>query len=103
MASGNLGSAALEANADTLLYTVPAGKVATLNINCTNRDAGNVKVRIAIGAGAAPANRDYIEYDVNVLGNGVLERSGIVCGAGEKVWVRADTPNVSVRIHGFEE
>ena len=104
MASGNLGSAALAANADTLLYTVPAGKVTTLNINCCNRDsAASAKVRIAIGVGANPANADYIEYDAPVLGNGVLERSGIVCGAGEKVWVRADTPNVSTRIHGFEE
>ena len=104
MASGNLGSAALAANADTLLYTVPAGKVTTLNINCCNRDAAaSAKVRIAIGAGANPANADYIEYGTSLLANGVLERSGFVCGAGEKVWVRADTANVSVRVYGFEE
>lgn len=103
MASGNLGSAALAAAADTLIYTVPAGKVATLNINCTNRDSVSAKVRIAIGVGANPANADYIQYDTTLAGNGVIERTGIVCGAGEKVWVRSDTASVSVRIHGFEE
>lgn len=104
MASGNLGAAALAAGADTLLYIVPAGKTATVNINCCNRDsASGAKVRLAIGTGGAPANGDYIEYDCAVPINGVLERTNIVCSAGEKVWARADTANVSVRVHGFEE
>lgn len=104
MASGNLGSAALSANADTLLYAVPAGKAATLNINCCNRDpAASTKVRIAVGVGVAPVDGDYIEYDTVVPANGVLERTGIVCGGGERVWVRATTAAVSVRVYGFED
>ncbi|MDP3638683.1 MAG: hypothetical protein U0989_02455 [Azonexus sp.] len=103
MASGKLGSAALAAAADTLIYTVPDGKVATLNIACANRDSVSAKVRIAIGVGANPTNDDYVQYDTSLAGNGVIERTGIVCGAGEKVWVRSDIANVSVRVHGFEE
>lgn len=103
MASGKLGAADLAAAADTLLYTVPASTVSTLNIRVANRNAGQIKVRIAIGVAAAPAVTDYIDYDVVVGANGILEDTGIVCGAGEKVWVRSDLANVSVRIHGFEE
>ena len=103
MASGNLGSAALAANADNLLYTVPAGKVATLNIRVANRNASVAKIRVAIGTGGAPAAADYIDYDVAVAANGILEDTGIVCSAGEKVWVHPDLANVSARVHGFEE
>lgn len=106
MPSGLWGQAALAAGVDTQIGpAVGAGKIATLNINCCNRDsaAAGAKVRIAIGSGANPANADYIEYDAQLPSNGVMERMGIVCSAGEKVWARSDTPNVSVRIHGFEE
>lgn len=103
MASGKLGAADLAAAADTLLYTVPASTVTTLNIRVANRNASPIKVRVAIGSGAAPAVNDYIDYDITVGANGALEDTGIVCSAGEKVWVRSDQANASVRIHGFEE
>lgn len=103
MASGKLGSAALAANADTSLYTVPAGVVATVNIRIANRNASATHVRVAIGSGAAPVATDYIGYDISLPANGILEDTGIVCGAGETVWVRSELNNVSVRVHGFEE
>lgn len=103
MASGKLGAADLAADTDTLLYTVPASSRATVNIRVANRNTTDAKVRVAIGAGASPAPEDYLDYDIPVLGNGILEDTGIVCSAGEKVWVRSGQPNVSVRVHGFEE
>ena len=103
MASGKLGSADLAAGVDTLLYTVPASTVATLNVRVANRNASPIKVRVAVGSGAAPGATDYIDYDIQVGANGALEDTGIVCGAGEKVWVRSDQASASVRIHGFEE
>ncbi len=103
MAAGKLGSADLAAAADTLLYTVPASTVTTLNIRIANRNASAIKVRVAVGTGAAPAAGDYIDYDIPVAAGGILEDTGIVCGAGEKVWVRSDLAGASVRVHGFEE
>lgn len=103
MASGKLGSADLAAATDTLLYTVPAGTIATVNVRVANRNSASAKVRVAIGAGASPAASDYVDYDIPVPGNGILEDTGIVCSAGEKIWVRSDLANVSVRVHGFEE
>lgn len=103
MASGKLGSADLAAATVTLLYTVPASTRATVNIRVANRNASAAKIRVAIGTGASPDAADYVDYDITVPGNGILEDTGIVCGAGEKIWVRSDTANVSVRVHGFEE
>ena len=103
MASGNLGSADLTATTDTLLYTVPASSLATLNIRVANRNSTTVAIRVAIGTGASPAVKDYIDYDLPVPANGVLEDSGIVCSAGEKVWAYSSMAGVSVRVHGFEE
>ena len=103
MASGILGKANLAAGADTLVYTVPANTLATANIRVVNRNASVVKIRVAIGTDASSDAADYIDYDVSVPANGILEDTGIVCGAGEKVWVRSDTSNVTARVHGFEE
>ena len=102
MASGKLGAADLAVATDTLLFTAAASKVTTVNVRFANRNPTPVKVRVAIGVGGAPANMDYIDYDVSVIANGVLEDTGLVMTAGEKMWVRSDTANVSVRAHGME-
>lgn len=104
MASGKFWSGSLPANTDQDTGAVDAGKTRTVSINLVNRDASSVaKVRIAIGVNPAPADGDYIEYDTELKPNGVLERSAVVLGAGERVVLRADTAKVSTRIHGFEE
>ncbi|MBB4287963.1 hypothetical protein [Roseospira goensis] len=105
MASGRLGAAALAADTTTTVYTVPADTVATVNIGVVNRGAdaaATVQVAITPGA-AAPAAADWIEGPVTLPPGGVLERSGVVCGPGERVHVRADTDACVVRVHGFEE
>jgi hypothetical protein len=102
MASGKLGSAALAASTDTTIYTVPASKVATVNVSMVNRGATAVRVRIAIGSNP-PANADYIEYDAEIPANGILERSGLVMSASELLIARASTANVTIRAYGFEE
>lgn len=102
MASGFLGSANLAAATDTLLYTVPVGKTATLNIRLANRNSATIQVCVAIGLGASPALTDYITYELTMLSNGVYEDLGQVASAGEKVWVRSSLANVSVRVQGFE-
>lgn len=99
MATGKLGAANLAAGADTLLFT--AAENQTFNVRFANRNAAAIKVRVAIGTGGAPATTDYVDYDVTVPANGILEDTGLVCSIGEKVWARSDTANVSVRAHGM--
>lgn len=104
MASGKLGAANLPAGGTgTLLYTVPASTVSTVNVRFANRGAAASKVRLAIGVGASPADTDYLSYDQSLPANGIIEDTGIVCSAGEKVWAISDVATVSVRVHGFEE
>lgn len=103
MPSGRLGAADLLAATDTALYTVPAGKTATLNVSLCNRGTAAVKVRLALAAAAAPTNAEYLEYDVSIPANGVLERSGIVADAGKIIVVRSDVATVSAVAFGFEE
>ena len=105
MATGRLGVADLAATTDTSLYTVPASTITTTNISLCNRNGTSVKVRIAVvdGAIGVVANEDYIEYDVTLAANGVLERTGIVMAATQTILVRSDTANVSAVCWGFEE
>lgn len=100
MASGKLGSADLSAGVDTLLFT-SAATPQTFNVRFANRNSVSVKIRVAIGTGGAPAVTDYVDYDLPVQANGILEDTGLVASSGEKVWVRSDTANVSVRAHGM--
>lgn len=100
MGSGKLGSADLAAGTDTLLFTADMTPQ-TFNIRFANRNAVLASVRVAIGAGVSPAAADYVDYDVTVLANGILEDTGLVASSGEKVWVRSNIANVSVRAHGM--
>lgn len=99
MATGKLGSADLAAATDTLLFA--ASSVQTFNIRFANRNLTEVQIRVAIGSGASPTAADYIDYDLPIKSKGILEDTGLVCSVGEKVWVRSDTANVSVRAHGM--
>lgn len=103
MASGKLGAAALSANTDTTVYTVPSSTVATVNVNMCNRGTVATTVRLAVAATGSPGNSEFIEYEAILPPNGVLERTGIVCSAAERVVARAASADVSVRVHGFEE
>ncbi|WP_067096202.1 hypothetical protein [Marinomonas atlantica] len=102
--SGLLGKAALVADTDTEIYTVPANTVTTLSVLIVNRGTDSAKFRVAITDAVSPAAADYIEYDATIpVAGGVFERTGLVCSAGEQVFVRSSTANCSVRVNGFEQ
>ena len=104
MASGTLGQSAPSAATNTSVYTVPSNKVATFTINVCNRDLANtVLVNLAICATGTPANAEYIEYNVPIPPNSVLERTGLVASANKIVVAYATTANTSVNVYGYEE
>ena len=103
MASGLLGKAALAAATDTNVYTVPAGKVATVNIYVVNRGAADAVVNVAVTPDASVSTDDYIEFGAVVPANGgVLERTAIPAGAGENVFVRDSAGTCTAQVRGFE-
>ena len=102
MATGVLGRADLTAATDTSVYTVPADTFAVLTVNITNRNAQDRNVRIAISDSGTPAAADYIEYDTTIIGNGVIERGGIVMDAGKVLIVRTNSTDVNAVVYGIE-
>ena len=103
MASGVLGQVSLAATTYTSVYTVPVTTLSYVNVNIANRNTTNVAVRVAITTGATPTTAQFIEYDVDIAPNGVLERSGLVMDTGKQLVVYSDTANVSVSLYGVEQ
>lgn len=94
-----LGSYDLSAATPQLVGGAALAASTQLNVRFCNRNPDNVAVRLAIGTGSVPTNEDYLDYDTPVYR--ALEDTGIVCSAGEKIWVQSDTANTSVRVFGF--
>ena len=102
MATGRLGAENLPATTNTTVYTVPADTFAVVTVSVANRSATNRHVRIALAAADTPDNAEYIEYDSQLIGNGVLERGGIVMDTGKKIVAYANSTDVSVVVYGIE-
>ena len=102
MATGRLGANDLAATTNTTVYTVPADTFAVITVAICNRNAASRNVRLAISDTGTPADADYLEYDVELLGNGILERSGIVLEAGSNVVVYSSGTTVNAVVYGIE-
>ena len=57
---------------------------------------------MAISTSATPGNAEWIEYDTELLGKGVLERTGIVMDAGKLLVVYSNAAGVSAVAFGLE-
>jgi len=102
MATGRLGALDLVAATDTTLYTVPADNFSVVSVNICNRGTSTANVRLAVAAAATPTDAEYIEYDAQVLPNGVLERTGIIADAAKLIVVRSSNSDVSAVAYGIE-
>jgi hypothetical protein len=102
---GRLGAQSLAAATDTTLYTCPTGRKATATVSLCNRSATATTVRLAMPDGALGtlANEDYLEYDVELPGNGTLERDRITVAAGHTLIVRSAAATVTAVAFGIEE
>ena len=102
MANGRLGAADIAASTNTSLYTVPVDTFSVVSLSLCNRGNQAVNVRVAVASAATPTNAEWIEYDTELLGKGVLERTGIVMDAGKILVVYSNAANVSAVAMGIE-
>jgi copper(I)-binding protein len=103
MATGILGTPAdLAAATNTTVYTVPAETFSVVTVNVVNRNSQSRNVRIALASTDTPTDAEFVEYDAELIANGVLEKSGIVLNAGKKVVVYSDSTGVSAMVYGIE-
>jgi hypothetical protein len=102
MANGRLGIADLAANTNTTVYTAPASTFSVVTVSVCNRSATQRSVRIALASADTPALGEWIEFDTSLVGNGTLERTGIVLSAGQKVVVLSNSTDVSAVVYGLE-
>lgn len=101
--SGILGKSNPAATTLTTVYTVPAGKTAVFNASIANTSAFPLVLRLAVSTTGTPTTSEYLEYDTVLVGNGVLERGGIVAGENSQVVVYVSTANAAVTLYGYEE
>ena len=104
MATGLLGQAALAASTNTTVYTVPSNTFTVFSVAVLNRGTSSVTVRIALSALGTPNadGREWIEYDVTLDPNGVLERTGLMLNATKNVVCYTTGSSVSVSVYGIE-
>ena len=102
MATGRIGANDLTAGANVTVYTAPADTYAVASINICNRGNQATSIRIAVAAAHSPTAGEYIEFDTEVLSKGVLERTGIVLAAGQKIVCYASGANISAVAMGIE-
>lgn len=96
-----------------IIYSVPAGKRATVTINVENVDGEAVpKVRIArvslvapdaYAAPGVPDDRFLLEYKRSATDNYPIERTGIALGSDQAIVAWADRPGLVINISGIEE
>lgn len=103
MATGRLGTANITTAATNYTpYTVPANTFTMCSISVCNRGNSDTGIRLALCAGASPTDDEWIEYGVTIGGGGVLERTGVLLSAGQRIIAWSSSPNVSVVVVGVE-
>ena len=103
MATGRLGTEDISATTNTTVYTCPSATFAVVTLSLCNRNASTARnIRVAVASTDTPSVAEYIEFDSELLAKGVLERTGLVLAAGQRIVVYASGTDVSAVVYGIE-
>jgi len=98
-----LGQEKPAAATDIVLYTVPDGVEAEVNMFLCNQSVDSDKFRIAlVSSGEALAEKHYIFYDSVINGNYTVNITGISLNTGDTIHVYSKNGNISFTATGLE-
>lgn len=102
--TGILGSVNLLNGPSQAIYINDKSAASVVTVNVCNRNTTrSALIRIAVSTTETPTDNDWIEYDIEVGPNGVLERSGVWVDSLEYVVVRSNMPNVNTMVWGISK
>ena len=102
MATGRLAAQDMSAATLTTVYDTPAATYTVASVTICNRGATASNISIAIADVATPLVGEYIEFETVLLSKNVLERTGIVLAATQKIVVLSSQASVSAVVVGIE-
>lgn len=103
MANGILASESLAATNYTPIYGPPTGTFSVVTVNICNKNSTAIQVRLAVATDpGTPVAGEYLEYQTEILPNGVLERSGVVIQTGRTIYAYSTQANTDVVVYGIE-
>jgi hypothetical protein len=100
---GRLGAWDLLSDTNQAVYVNNYTDAAVVSISVCNRNHLATSISIAnTTSETSPANAEWIEYDVEILGKGVLERTGIIVSPNHFLVVKSTLPNVNAVVWGSQ-
>jgi len=103
--TGNGASAALTANTNTILYTVPSATqtiVSTITVCNQASTAATFNIAV-IKNGTSVATQNYVAYGTPIAGNDTVALTlGITMGAGDTIVVNSSTTTLSFSAFGSQ-
>tara|TARA_B100000965_G_C19220308_1_gene595599 strand:- start:175 stop:489 length:315 start_codon:yes stop_codon:yes gene_type:complete len=103
MASGVYGKTNVSATTWTEVVAPPTtGNTKVTTVNVCNRTGSAVTVRLALSTDTTITDDEFLEYDVSIPANGVLERTGIVLSENNGLYVYTSATGVSVIAYGLD-
>jgi len=102
MATGRLAAEDLAGATNTTVYTCPASTYTVASVSIVNRGTQPTLLNLAIADADTPTLGEYLEWQTELLPKNVLERTGIVLGAGQKIVAYSTAANISIVAFGIE-
>lgn len=102
--NGRLGAYDLKARTPQSVYYCAKDNFAAVAVNITNRAYTKTKIRLAVNnTQHSPNEADWIEFDTELEGKAVLERTGVLVGSNQYLTVYAENDMVNVVVWGSEQ